>query len=194
MKIISIFLCSPRKNGTTDTLAGIWAKTAETASLAVRHIALRDYGILPCAGCNACFSAPYACILRNNDNTEELFALLFDSTLVVFATPIYFYALPAHFKAFIDRGQRFWGARAQTHAASPARPALTLMAAGRPRGEKLFSGALRTLRWFGHALNLDFTETLTFRGLDQPTDLDSHPEIIATLEESAKNWSLKLRK
>ena len=103
----------------------------------------------------------------------------------LFATPIYFYAMPAHFKAFIDRGQRFWQAR-QTRIRKA--PVLALMAGGRPRGEKLFEGAIRTMRWFLKGMDADLDDSLCFRGLDNIGDLRARPEIAAEVAAWAQKW------
>ena len=105
--------------------------------------------------------------------------------LALFAAPIYFYAMPAHFKAFIDRGQRFWQAR-QTRIRKA--PVLALMAGGRPRGEKLFEGAIRTMRWFLKGMDADLDDSLCFRGLDNTGDLRARPEIAAEVAAWAQKW------
>lgn len=137
----------------------------------------------------ACMEAPWQCRLRSLDQTEDLFRILLDAEMAVFASPIFFYALPAHFKAFVDRSQRFWS-RFQAEKTMPRKsiPALAIMAAGRRHGAKLFEGSLLTLRWFGKFLNLSFDAPLLYKGLDQPENLAANAQIAEDVATHARNW------
>lgn len=188
MKPVSIVLCSPRKGGTTDSMAAIFSGCLKAAGLAVREIALRDYPIIPCSGCGVCAAPPHACVHDGEDGANALFRQLLDSSLAVFASPIYFYSLPAHFKAFIDRSQKFW-LGGEERSREEALPATALLAAGRKKGEELFSGSLRCLRWFGRAINMRFQDEQTFRGLDSPADLAGQPKTAVTLAKAAGKWA-----
>lgn len=159
----------------------------EEAGIMPRYIPLRDYVITPCIACDACFATPWRCVLAKQDQTEELFELITGSDAAVFSSPIYFYALPAHFKALIDRCQRFWAKNGNMRSDNGLpTPATAILAAGRPRGEKLFSGALLTMRWFGYALNLKFNDMVTFRGLDKPADIKTCPDVTKSLRDAAQ--------
>lgn len=164
----------------------------QAACLPIRKIALRDYAIFPCTGCGACAIPPWACIFDKKDGANEIFNLLLDSSLAVFASPIYFYALPAHFKALIDRSQKFWNNSTNREKKSKL-AATALLAAGRAKGEKLFEGSLLCLRLFGRALNLRFQDEQSFRGLESPTDLVAQPQLATTLGAAAKKWAEYLR-
>lgn len=191
MRQTALFLCSPQKNGATDRLADFFRENLEARGIPCRVIALRDFAIKPCAGCNACFAPPFRCILASQDQVEELLGLLRESNLAVFFSPIYFYALPAHFKAFIDRGQRFWGALN-----AGQRPQIihstAVLAAGRPRGARLFSGALLTLRCFSKVVGLKFGNPLVFYGLEKPEDTQKRPDVKAAIRDAAEHWIKKL--
>lgn len=188
MKPVIIMLCSPRKGGTTDNMAAIFGDCLKAAGLEVREIALRDYSIIPCSGCGVCAAPPNACIHDGEDGAAALFSQLLDSSFAVFASPVYFYALPAHFKAFIDRSQKFW-LRGEEWRKKEALPATALLAAGRKKGEELFRGPLRCLHWFGRAINLRFQDEQTFRGLDSPADLAAQPKTAAGLAKAAGKWA-----
>lgn len=189
MKPVSIVLCSPRKGGSTDKMAAMFSAALQSAGCAAREIALRDYPIRPCSGCGCCSSPPWACALDEKDDANAIFSLILDSSLAVFASPIYFYALPAHFKALIDRSQKFWRRLEAVGEEKQPLPAIAILAAGRMKGPELFSGALRCLRWFGRAINLRFQDDLAFRGVDSPTDLAAQPQIEAAIEEAARKWA-----
>lgn len=183
MKQLLILKCSPHAAGTSDTLADCFRIGA---NIPAREIALRDKRIVPCQNCGACAPAPHCCPLDEKDDCREIFDAFDEAGLVLFSAPIYFYALPAHCKAFIDRGQRFWQSR---ELARRRVPALVLLASGRPRGEKLFEGALRTISWFMKALQGEVVASLCFRGLDNIGDFEARPELRHEIAAWARQWS-----
>lgn len=181
-------------------LADTFAAGLEDAGWPADRVALRAHPVQPCTGCGACTQPPHACVLADQDAAEWLFARFAEAPLVLMASPIFFYALPATFKAWIDRGQRFWAAQAAWNGAAnaPARfqpepkPVLAALAAGRPRGEELFSGALRTLTWFAASLGARLAENRVFRGLDRLEDLSARPEDTAALRVWGREWGRRL--
>ncbi len=197
-------LCSPRPEGVSDTLARLFAEGAAEAGADIRLVPLRDYPVAPCIGCGACAEPPHMCILSRatgtgaQDQAEELFDLLAAAPLVLLASPIYFYALPARFKALIDRGQRFWAARAHTRKACaalpqpPIKPVLVGLVAGRPRGNQLFSGSLLTLKYFLAPLNAGIRETRLLRGLEKPADIYRRPTVRNGLIAWGHDWGRRL--
>lgn len=152
-------------------------------------LALRDKHIIPCHNCGCCIPPPHSCSLDEKDDCAEIFTALLQARLVVFASPIYFYALPAHFKAFIDRCQRFWVDKSTIR---PQFSALSLLASGRAHGEKLFEGAQRTLVWFLKPLNGVARASLCFRGLENLSDLKGRPEIAAEIGALARFWAREI--
>lgn len=163
---IALLQCSPHRGGVTDQLADFFALGAQENGAPVRRIILRDLRVAPCCGCNACRQPPHQCGLDGRgDDAGAVFRLLEDCGLICACSPIYFYALPAGFKALIDRAQRFWwmGARGPR---GPLRPAVCCLAAGRSRGEKLFSGALLCLRYFFDALGAAIIQCSLLGGLE----------------------------
>lgn len=195
-----VLMCSPHAGGVSDSLAESFAAGLEDASWPAARVAMRERPVLPCTGCGACAPPPHACVLASQDAAEWLFARFAEAPLVVLASPIFFYALPATFKAWIDRGQRFWAATAGGGHASPgtsapqpsAKPVLALLAAGRPHGQELFSGALRTLRWFLPLLGARLVDSRCFRGLDRVEDVQDRPEELKALREWGCAWGHRL--
>ncbi|WP_241159340.1 MULTISPECIES: flavodoxin family protein [unclassified Desulfovibrio] len=189
-------MCSPHADGVSDLLAETFAAGLEEGGCPASRVPLRAHPVEPCTGCAACAQPPHACALAGRDEAEWLFARFAEAPLVLLASPIYFYALPAPFKAWIDRGQRFWAARAAgiRAADSPTpphageKPVLAALAAARPRGEELFSGALRTLAWFAGALGAHLAENRVFRGLDRREDICGRPQDLSGLREWGRSW------
>lgn len=168
MKRAVVLLGSPRARGISDAMGEIFHHGLEKAGMACTLIAVRDFAVVPCAGCNVCASKPHVCPLSRSDSAEELFNAIESADLLAVACPVYFYGLPAHFKALIDRSQRYWNLGLTT---SPDRPLVVLLAAGRIRGERLFSGCLSTLALFGNALGFQMSGKFLLRGTDQNSGL-----------------------
>lgn len=170
-----VLLCSPRVGGVTDTAARCFVQGLTDVGMSAQVLALRDYAVFPCTGCGACASPPHACLLADNDDADYLLHACAAAPLLFFASPIYFYHLPAHFKAFMDRAQRFWEQEQyveQDHrGAAQVRPALALLTAGRPRGAQLFTGALLSLKYFLQAFHVVLRETHQWYGMESVENL-----------------------
>lgn len=152
-----IWACSPHAKGTTDALA-----KAAAGATGAEIIQLRSWQVAPCTGCGQCQDQK----CRLEDDTGELFARLAGARVNLFIAPIYFYGLPAPFKAFIDRGQVFW---------EPAMPALTRKAyaifIGGSKGPKLFEGATLTLSYFLRLFGIALEPPLGLTGVNSRKDL-----------------------
>lgn len=182
-----ILACGPRPGGNTA-----WAANRIRDALAVQGLSpvlarLADFEVLPCTGCQACAHSPgHACVLADQDQAEQVFSAIGFATALYFVSPIYFYHLPALFKALIDRSQRFFAARQagdHSHVGPEARLAHVCLVAGRPRGDKLFEGSLLTLRYFLWPFGVTLAEPLTLMGLDGPGDLAADAQSIARLDD-----------
>ncbi len=179
---------SPRRGGNCDAAVETAAQTLCDAGRASENMALRDYDVLPCISCGHCARNPGAtCPRQARDNSAPLLAALTTARerqvqpALVLAAPIYFYHLPAQFKALIDRSQPLWSAREAARAAGrpqeagPERTAGVILIAARPVGQKLFEGSIVTLRlWLG-LLGLTMRDPLTLRGLDESGAFRSDP-------------------
>jgi len=170
-----VLACGPRAGGNSDQAAELLALGLEQAGTPPRLLHLREADPAPCQGCQACSRAPgFACPLMDKDGAEHVFGLIKAAPLIFFVSPIYFYHLPGQFKGFIDRAQRHyeaWAAGDPAMTALPQRRAHACLVAGRPRGERLFEGALLTLTYFLRPFNVRLGEPLTLLGLDGPGDL-----------------------
>lgn len=99
MKIV-ILQGSPNKNGSTAILAESFKKGAEEAGHSVKHFDVAAVDIKPCGGCAACgYEGP--CVLK--DGNAEIRTAVLDADMLVFATPLYYYAMSAQLKTVIDR-------------------------------------------------------------------------------------------
>lgn len=98
---IVVIVGSPRKNGNTNLLADYFIKGAEAVGSTVVKINLSGLAIGGCINCNYCISHDGECSIK--DDMQKIYPILYQSDMVVFASPIYFYGLTAQLKAVIDR-------------------------------------------------------------------------------------------
>jgi multimeric flavodoxin WrbA len=182
-----IFAASPRAGGNSDAAAAALARAGAGSGRPAELLHLRDFRILPCSSCGHCASdAAGRCALAGADDAEKLFAKLMGAAEVFMASPIYFYHLPAGFKAWIDRAQSYFlrKTRGDEELLSlPERQARVFLVAGRPVGEKLFNGSLLTLKYFLEPFNITIGETLTLRGYDEKGALEADPEAMQKVAE-----------
>ncbi|MEA4858042.1 MAG: flavodoxin family protein [Solidesulfovibrio sp.] len=189
----AVFLCGPRAGGNSDTAGLAFAEGLAGAGIAVRLIRLREEAVAPCRGCGACAGPGHRCPLdRDGDAAEALFDVIETASIAVFAAPIYFYHLPALCKAFIDRAQRRYALAGDAVPAGPG-PAHALLVAGRPRGERLFEGALLTLKYFLRPLGRALGSSWLGRGLDAPGDLAGDAAALAGIAALAGEAARGLR-
>ncbi len=172
-----IVACSPRKNGNSDAMAESFAQGVHSVGGNARILFLREYTIFPCTACYACLKHPEAtCVRAGEDDTELLFATLLAAPFVFFASPIFFYHLPAQLKALVDRAHRFWVQHenmAYTKEVVQQRivtPAMVGLVAARAQGDKLFEGSLLTLQYFFKALRMRLVAHHAVRQCDTPKD------------------------
>ena len=176
-----VYACSPRPNGNTDFASMLIMEELDELNIKYEDIFLREYKLNSCGGCQKCGELKNGiCNLSTSDDTQQLFDPLLGSQMLFFVCPIYFYHLPAQFKAFIDRSQAYW---VQHRLGSPVmhglpkRKAYTILLCAREKGEKIFQGSLLSLRFFLAPFNIELAEPLLLRNLDRPGDLAARPDI-----------------
>ena len=100
MKIV-VLMGSPRKNGNTDLLADAFIQGAKEAGNTVSKVLVSNLQVGGCRDCGYCTSHWGECVQR--DGMREVYPLLYEADMAVFATPLYFYGFSAQMKAVIDR-------------------------------------------------------------------------------------------
>ncbi len=166
-----VFSCSPHPEGSTDRAAYLVSKAWEAAGFSTQIIRLRDYRIQGCMGCGEC-SRTGRCIFSREDDCQDLFERIRESNRLCFCAPIYFYHLPALFKAFIDRSQSIYtDASGYWKAGAKDCPrAKSILLAARKRGRSLFSGSELTLKYFLFSFGRELSQ-IGFYGVESKADL-----------------------
>ncbi len=101
-KKVLIISSSPRKGGNSDILCDEFLKGAIDAGHSAEKIFLRDKKLNFCTGCGFCNTNDYTKCSQVDDG-NELMDNMEQADVIVFATPIYFYAISGQMKTFIDR-------------------------------------------------------------------------------------------
>lgn len=99
-KKVLIISSSPRRGGNSDTLCDQFMQGASDAGHTVRKIFLRDKQVNYCLGCGICTTGKPC---PQKDDAAEIVAAMVDADVIVFGTPVYFYAMSAQLKTLIDR-------------------------------------------------------------------------------------------
>ncbi len=103
MKAIILF-GSPRKEGNTIMPVRAFAETLKKGGCDVRTIYLNDLNIRPCQGCLACVPEGTCKI---NDDMKDIRKYIMESDLIVYASPVYWFAPSSQLKVVIDRSMAF---------------------------------------------------------------------------------------
>lgn len=178
MQITAIY-GSPRKGGNTDTLMKKLVEGAQDEGVHVVEFFLRDMNISPCSEIYGC-KRNGKCVIK--DDFHKISPELFRSSAIVLATPVFFYSVSAHTKAFIDRCQSFWIKKYwidKVPFGVKRRERLgVLISVGATKGNKLFDGILLTVRYFLDTLDAELWRALLYRGLDGRDDVFKHPDYL----------------
>lgn len=173
---VLILGCSPRKNGNSDHAAQEAARAAMVLGHKPELLYLRDYHVLPCVGCHECAHSPeFKCVLDEKDQCGFILDKIDQAETVCFCSPVFFYHLPAGFKALIDRGQSVYERWIKNGSRGKSGKALVIMVAGRKKGEALFKGSLLTLKYFLEPFGRNLSN-FCLRGVDEKNDLKNDPE------------------
>lgn len=91
---------SPRKKGNTSAMVDAILQGAAMQGAGVEMVQLSKYKIKPCRACDACREKGKC---RHSDDMDELLALMKESDVWVFGTPVYWWGPTAQMKTFVDR-------------------------------------------------------------------------------------------
>ncbi len=185
MKILGI--CgSPRKEGNTEVLLKEALKGAHEAGAEVEAIFLRDKTISPCLEIYGC-KIDGRCVI--DDDFHEVADKMVQADVLILASPIFFYTVSAHTKMLMDRCQSFWVKRyILEEPIVPGRPRRkgAFISVGATHGKRLFEGVTLAVRYFFDALDVDLSDTLLVRGVDEKGEIFHRPKEIRAAYELGK--------
>ena len=149
---------------------------------AITFLRIPDLNIAPCISCGYCRSDGRG-LCRIKDDFGRISRLLDKAAALVVSSPIYFYGLPAQFKALVDRSQCRWTQKKyflkkRKSSVASLRPAYTLLV-GATHGKKLFDGAIMTLKYFYDVWGFSPSGFFLVRGIDEKGEIKKHPRALA---------------
>ena len=186
IKVLGIF-GSPRRGGNTDLLLEETLKGAEQEGALVERLHLTDYRITPCLECHGCDETG-RCVVP--DDMQKIYSKLLGADLVIFASPIFFYGITGWAKALVDRSQALWVRKYLLKDASLSTEGRKrkgfFISVGATKGEKLFDGAVLTMKYFFDAIDAKYAGELLFRGFDAKGEVLKQPEALKKAFETGK--------
>lgn len=99
-KKVLVLSSSPRKGGNSDTLCDQFMAGARAAGHRAEKVRFDELNINYCTGCGACFRTRRC---SQKDDMAGVLDKMEAADVIVLATPVYFYAMAAQMKTFIDR-------------------------------------------------------------------------------------------
>jgi multimeric flavodoxin WrbA len=188
MKVLGLF-GSPRKEGNTELLLEEALKGATMEGAEVERIHLSDLNIIPCKECLNCFGKGECIIL---DDMQEIYPKLLEADIIIFASPIFFYGITAWAKALVDRCQALWARKYVLKNRSLGKEGKRskgfFISVGGTKGQRVFEGAILTVKYFFDVLNADYVGELVFRGIDAKGDILKQPDAMQQAFEAGKRW------
>ena len=140
-KRILLLTGSARVGGNSDLLAEAFAGGAREAGHTVDIFPCGRWRMSACLHCERCWTAGAPCVLR--DSFENLWPLLETAEVLVFCSPLYWYAFSGHIKCALDRMYPY--SKKERQRDMPVKEAMLLMC-----GESLllrsFAGAAEAYR------------------------------------------------
>lgn len=164
---VLILFGSPKRNGYTQKLTDAFLEGLEKP-YTTKYVRLFDLSPVPCNDCGYCKRAE-GCSKKDLDAFMESYL---DADLVIIATPIYLYSMPAPLKALFDRFQRFFNAHFSRNIAVPipkAKQAVILLTAGSDGtiGKRVIEEQVKTAF---SVMNTKVVASLLWNHTDQQTD------------------------
>jgi multimeric flavodoxin WrbA len=172
MKVLGI-MGSPRRQGNTEILLDRALEGAGEAGADIEKVLVSKLRISPCLEIYACFKDGNCSI---KDDMQTLYGKLLEADHIVFASPIFFYGITSQAKAVIDRCQALWARR---HVLGMGKEDTRVrrgvfISVGATRGEKLFDGAVLTVKYFFDAIGVKYSGDLLIRGIDNKAQIREH--------------------
>jgi len=173
MRVLGI-MGSPRRHSNTEILLDKALEGASDAGAEIEKVLISKLKISPCLEIYACFKDGNCTI---KDDMRALYEKLVEADRIVFASPIFFYGVTGQAKSMIDRCQALWARRHVLGMGKEDKRARrgVFISVGATKGEKLFDGAVLTVKYFFDAVGVKYSGDLLIRGIDNKAQIKEHP-------------------
>jgi multimeric flavodoxin WrbA len=190
MKVLGLF-GSPRRGGNTEILLEEALKGAEKEGAEIERLYLRDLDVTPCTECHGCDETGNCVIL---DDMQKIYPKLLEADIIILASPIFFYGVTAWAKMLIDRSQALWARKYLLNdpfmGKTGKRRKGFFISVGATKGQKVFEGAILTVKYFFDVLNAEYTGELLYRGVDGKGEILKHPKALEQAREAGRKLVL----
>lgn len=166
MNVVVLF-GSPRRNGNTKTLLDHLTEELKKKGHDVKIIYLNDLNIRPCQGCLKCLKDGECSI---KDDMKDVRKYIYDSELIVFASPVYWYSVSSQLKLAIDRMIAFMDT--EYNSRIRGKKAITLMTSGADEVDVMDASLIMFRKTFD-LLGLDYIGHIEAKGCDEKKDVIS---------------------
>ena len=179
---------SPNKQGSTVYLLNRFMAEMADRGIRTQTIHVAGKNILPCKGCGYCEKKGF-CVIRDDDMTQEIYALLRQAEVIVTASPVFFYSVTSQLKALIDRSQTLWSRKYRFRLSDPLKHTRKgfLLSLGGSQGKQLFDGVMLVAKYFFDAVDADFCGSLTYRNIETQKDISQHASVKNDIAHAAEN-------
>ena len=182
MKVTCI-LGSPHSNGNTATILSEIERPFKERGYEVVRYCLGSSNINYCQGCKSCYENGQ-CV--QNDDVEVIVKSMFESELVIVASPSYWGDVTGQMKVFIDRCTPYCNVRYTERVSGPMIKGVAVaVRAGRNKDEN--ENLIKTIEHFLGHLDIPLISSFTAESIDTAEDLLAKPEIIINAYACGKN-------
>lgn len=172
MKVLGI-MGSPRRHSNTEILLDSALAGVKEMGVEVEKVAVSELKIHPCMEIYACRKEGICSI---KDDMQWLYGKLLEADHIAFASPMFFYGLTSQAKAIVDRCQALW---VRKHVLGMGTEDSRIrrgvfISVGATKGEKLFDGAVLTVKYFFDAVGVKYAGDLLIRGIEYEAQIRDH--------------------
>lgn len=161
---VTVLFGSPRRDGNTKRLLNHLIEGLEKKGHSVRILYLNDLNIRPCQGCLMCLDEGNCKI---KDDMKDVRKYVYDSDIIVFASPVYWFSVSAQLKLVIDRMMAFMDRNYNSRI--KGKKAITLMTSGGDDKDTMDSALIMFRKTF-NLLGIDHIGHIEAKGCDEKKD------------------------
>lgn len=183
MKVIGIS-GSPRRDGNTETLLEKALAGAREVGAETEKIVLSTCRYQSCLSCGACEKTG---ICVQKDDMQVVYEKIASADVMIFASPMYFYAVSGWAKSAIDRSQAFWSRKYILKEPSFAvNKKAYFIGVGATKGERLFESTKLVMKYFYDATGYEAAGELLIKNIDKKGDIQNYPEYLEAARSLGK--------
>lgn len=176
---------SPRLGGNTDILIDALLSHAQGCGAATEKLRLYTLNFRGCIECGGCDKTGI-CVLQ--DDLTPVYQRFLEVDYVIAASPMFFYNISSAMQAVVERSQALWVARYRLNGIiKRQKPGQgVFLGIGATKGKLLFDGAQRVMKYFFDALDMSFSGSLLYRGIDAKGEILQHETALEDVKRLAE--------